>query len=166
MTFEFHITVKLLRWKRLMLLPSTQASEIQAASLTQKPVTWIPGTFINVYVHLLKFFHTNRVNLKLDTSVSCSRMFKPRTDFIQTLFSEHMYHIFCSNNKGSPDDNNYDNSNRENFRHLLKSEYSFIIFLGHKQLFIIFWPQAKGLLPAVHISAAEQNRYVKLKVIQ
>jgi hypothetical protein len=109
----------LLRWKRLMLLRFTQASEIQAAGLTDKPMTWIPGTFINVYVY------TNRVHLKLDTSISCSRMFKPRTDFIQTLFSEHMYlfFFFCSNNKGSPDDNNYDNSDRQHFQHLLKYEY-------------------------------------------
>jgi hypothetical protein len=79
---------------RVLLFPSIQASEIQAASLIDKPVTWTPGTFINVYVHLLTFFHTNRVNLKFDNSVSCSRILKPRTDFIQTLFSEHVYNFF------------------------------------------------------------------------
>lgn len=56
-----------------MLLSSTQASEIQAASLIDKPVTWFPGTLINGYDHFLKYFHTYRVNLKPDTSVSCSK---------------------------------------------------------------------------------------------
>jgi hypothetical protein len=68
---------------------------------------------------------------------------------------------FLNNNKGFPDDKNYYNSNKQHFQHLLKSEYSSIIFLGHKQLLVNFLATGQRL---VHSSAAQQNKYVKFKI--